>query len=241
MDVDVAESVLVAGEVPEPAHRRDQPQPEVGVGVDVPVAPEQGGVDVASFVSQGLQPAGLAGSAQPALAGLGELRVVMSVVGGQPVTLSGVVCAFGGVLPQGLQHPEPAGYLAGVGVDQRAVHQLSEQVQDIVRRQRLVSGDRFRRLNGPAAAEHGEPPEQDLLRVGEQLVAPVHGGAQRLLTGLGGAGAAGEQPEPVVEAGREFGEGQGGGAGRGQLQGQRQPVQLPADPTDLFGGVRVDA
>ena len=55
-------------------------------------------------------------------------------------------------------------------------------------------------LERPAAAKDGQPGEQALLVVGQQLVAPLDRGAQRPLALGGVAGAAGEERQPLLEA-----------------------------------------
>ncbi|MGQ0575647.1 MAG: hypothetical protein ACT4RN_15810, partial [Pseudonocardia sp.] len=54
-----------------------------------------------------------------------------------------------------------------------------------------------------------------------------------------GRAGAGEQPEAVVQLGQHLLDGERAGAGRGQLQGQRHPVQAPADPGDRRGRLAV--
>ena len=65
----------------------------------------------------------------------------------------------------------------------------------------------------------------------EQVPAPVDHRAQRLVAGQRRTAAAGEQPEPVVEAGRDLLERQGPQPGGGQLDRQRHPVEPAADLT----------
>ncbi len=60
------------------------------------------------------------------------------------------------------------------------------------------------------------------------------------MAGRGGAVAAAQQPEPVVQPGRDLRHRQGPQPRRGQLQGQRQPVEGAADPQHRRGGVGVE-
>ena len=64
----------------------------------------------------------------------------------------------------------------------------------------LACDHRLRGFEGPAADEDREPGEQGLLRVAQQVPTPVDEGAQGLLAGQRGVGAAREQPEAIVEA-----------------------------------------
>ncbi len=63
----------------------------------------------------------------------------------------------------------------------------------------------------------------------EQLPAPVDHRPQRPVPGQRGAAAAGQQPEPVVQTGRDLPRRQRAQPGRGEFDGQRQAVQPPAD------------
>ena len=65
----------------------------------------------------------------------------------------------------------------------------------------------------------------------EQVVGPVDRAAERLLPGGCGSTAAGEEPEPLVEVVEDLEERDRPDAGRGQLDGQGDPVEPPAQPT----------
>ena len=67
-----------------------------------------------------------------------------------------------------------------------------------------AGGDLLGRVEREAAGEHREAPEHRALALGQQLVAPVDRRLQRLLAGQHRARAAGEQPEAVVEPGRDL-------------------------------------
>ena len=118
---------------------------------------------------------------------------------------------------------------------QGLVHQGGEEVQDVGR-----AGGRPPSSGRPAtasAASSVQPPAKTARRrkracsaAGEQVVAPVQGGPQRLLAPAGGAGAAGEQGQAVVQAGGHLLRGQDAGPGGGQLDGQGQPVQAAGRP-----------
>ena len=84
----------------------------------------------------------------------------------------------------------------------------------------------------PTALEDREPVEHPLLGLREQLVAPVDGGAQRLLPFVGGAGAGGEQGEPVREPLGHLDRRQRRDPGGGELEGERDAVEGPGDGTD---------
>ena len=90
-----------------------------------------------------------------------------------------------------------------------------------------------------SAASSVKPPaktrqaaEEHALLAGEQVVAPLDRGAQRLLARARRAAAGGEDVEAVAQPRRDLLQRQRGHARRGQLDGQRHAVQAPADLLD---------
>ena len=88
-----------------------------------------------------------------------------------------------------------------------------------------------------AAREHRQPREHPLLVVEQQVVAPVDDGLQGLLARQRRARAAGQQPEPVVQAGEDLVGRERTRAGGRQLDRQRQAVEAGADLADRPGEV----
>ncbi len=84
-------------------------------------------------------------------------------------------------------------------------------------------------LQREAAREDRQPAEQDALRLGQQVVTPVDGGAQRLVPRDGRAAAGGQQREAVVQAGGDLLHRKHLHAGGGQFDRQRDAVQALAD------------
>ena len=79
--------------------------------------------------------------------------------------------ALGRVLPDGLEKAiAPA---AGLDHHERLVDQVGEQRQHVRRGDIAARAHRLHRLERRAAGEHGEPPKQDPLLVGEEVVTPV--------------------------------------------------------------------
>jgi hypothetical protein len=118
--------------------------------------------------------------------------------------------------------------------DQRAVHQHGEKVEDVVRMHAIAGADVLRRFQREAAAEDRQAPQQHTRVVGQQLVAPVNGGAQRAMPRDRRA-AARQQPEDIVEpvpdvARRQYPRPRGR-----QFERQRDAVQPPADLDDGAG------
>ena len=104
------------------------------------------------------------------------------------------------VLPDGPQHLVPRGRVAGcLDADHdRLVHQARDQVQDVGGGDPLSAADLLRSLEVEASREDREPRPQELLCWRAQLVAPAHGGIERLVPRCCRS-AAGEQPEAVLE------------------------------------------
>jgi hypothetical protein len=99
------------------------------------------------------------------------------------LVLAGLRQPLGRVVTQRLQHPEPH-RLAVVGDDERPVDQAGEQADDLAAVDAAARTDPLGGVCAPAAAEDRQPAEQHLLRLGEQLVAPLHRGPQRPLPRL---------------------------------------------------------
>ena len=106
------------------------------------------------------------------------------------------------------------------------------QVDDLPARDGAAGAHVLGRLQGEAAGEDAQAAEEHALLAGEQLVAPLDRGAQRLLARARRAAAGGEDVEAVAQARRDLIQRQGRHAGRGQLDGQRHAVQAPADLVD---------
>ena len=92
--------------------------------------------------------------------------------------------------------------------------------------------DRLRGLQGAAADEGPEAPEDRLLRGAEQVVAPGDRVAHRPVARRRVALPAGELGQPLVQPGQQRGGGEERAARRRQLDRQGQPVQPPADLGD---------
>src|SRR5438874_1968917 len=74
--------------------------------------------------------------------------------------------------------------------DQRLRHELCEQLEDVVLHEVAPRADHLGCLKQPTTRENPQASEQQTLRGGEQLIAPIHRAAQCLLARQGGAAAA---------------------------------------------------
>ena len=118
--------------------------------------------------------------------------------------------------------------LAGIGPHQRLLHQRRQLFEHRPLVLLLVGAHRLRQLHGEAAGKHAELAEHGALSVIEQRVAPLHRRAQGLVPAQRGSCSRGEQQEALAHAGVNGMQPQHRHARRCELDGQRQPVELPA-------------
>ena len=170
----------------------------------------------------------------------GELDVVVTMPSSHRVGVAGLGEAFLAVLADGLQQPE-AGIGAGVvGNDQRPGDKVREQLQDVVALDRITGADRFGRVERAAPGKGRQAVQESLLGFAQEVVGPVDGGPQRLVTFDRAAVAAGEQPEPPVQSSRQLGGVHRGDARRRQFDRQRDTVEPSTHLRDRVGVAGVD-
>ena len=221
-----------------PEHAERARHSQRGVAVAVGAAEErQGGADVGLLVAQQSQRLPLLVPPQRHLGVLDDAAEVGGVATRHLDRPPGRLEPFGGVLTQRLQHPVPARG-AGLDDDHGLLDEPTDGVEDLAGACVLVPDDLLGRHQRPPALEDREPVEHPLLGLRQQLVAPVDGGAQRLLPCLGGAGAGGEQGEPVREPLGHLDRRQRRHPGGGELEGERDAVEGPGDGTDRGRGCR---
>src|SRR5207302_6670031 len=124
--------------------------------------------------------------------------------------------------------------------DEGLVDQVGEETQDFPVLERRAGADPFGRAKREPPGEGGQPTEQDPLRVGEEVMTPLHRRLERLLPGEGSTGAAGEQAEAITQAIEDTLRAQGPDPSGGQFDGQRDTVQANADGGDGRGVATVD-
>jgi hypothetical protein len=215
-------------------HGAQRPVPAEGGGQphrDRPVADRNRaadrGVQVVLVGRQSPQPVKLLATEQVILARLGQPGEILRVRFADLLRLPRLGQPFLAVGPDDLQHPVPGRVVPDD--QQRLVGQCGQQVQDLVGADAGSGADLLGRLQRGAAGEDRETAPERALGVVEQVPAPVHHRAQRLMPGHRGAAAAGQQLEPVAQPGRDLLGGHGAQPGRGQLDGQRHAVERPAD------------
>ncbi len=122
-----------------------------------------------------------------------------------------------------------------VGEHERLLDEPAEQVEDVQRIDRVACAHRLRRLEGGAPGEDGQASQDGPLGLGQQVVAPVDRGPQRLVAGDGRPTATGQEAEPVVQAGRDLLDRQRPDTGRRKLDRQRDAVEPAAELGDRSG------
>jgi hypothetical protein len=97
-----------------------------------------------------------------------------------------------------LQHPIARIARSRIGDDQRALNQPRQEIDDCESVDGRIGGDGGGSVDVEAAGKNRQPPQHDALVLGQQIVAPVERGAQRLVTRQRGARSAREQPEAIA-------------------------------------------
>ena len=158
--------------------------------------------------------------------------VVLDVPLVEEVLLGGVPQLQAGVLAHGFVQPiarDPADVLLH---HQRLVHQRRQHVQRLAGRSLPGRTDRLGIVNGEPAGEHAQASEEHLLRRRQQVVTPVDGRSERLLTRQRRATSSGQQREPVGQPIEDLLGGEDSGSNRGKLDRQRQAVETAAQLDD---------
>src|SRR5205823_12628058 len=117
------------------------------------------------------------------------------------VALASLVQSFGRVLTDRLEHVQTRLGAVMLDRDERLAGQALDRVGHPGAINGVSSGDLLGRVEGEATREDGEPPEDDLLVGGKQLMAPVEGGPHRLLAFGAAATPVAEKFQLPAEAG----------------------------------------
>ena len=161
---------------------------------------------------------------------LDELQVVAKVALLHVLHLAGFLQFFAGVLPDRFQERvSRAGRRIPVDEKEGFVGELLQEVEHVFRA--VVRADGFDRLDCASADEDAETVEQKLFGFRQQVVAPVDEGAKGLLVRQNRV--AFQELELVVQARGNLGGGENPQPGGGEFEGQRDPVEPPADARDV--------
>ena len=173
---------------------------------------------------------------------LGHHRHELPVASLDVIPVEPLVQALRGELPDRLEHGVPR-YPQELGTAHQAVIEQRGQAVGRVDAQvavRVAHG--IDRGQGGPPGEHGEPGEEPLFRVRQELVAPFDGSAEGSLT-LGHVGRPGPKGKAASQVGQKLGRREQSELGGRELDGQRQPVepgaQLRHRPGVLLGDLEV--
>jgi hypothetical protein len=136
------------------------------------------------------------------------------------------------VVPDQDEQPVPGLAVGQLGQGHEgAVDEVTQPVQDVERVGcgLLNATESFRGLQAERPANHRKAAEQEPLGLAQRLVAPLQQRPNRLVARMRSARTAGEQAQPVGKPTRELPQGEVAQPRGGQLQGEREPVEIPAD------------
>src|SRR5439155_3048295 len=158
-----------------------------------------------------------------------QIALILGVASPEALELAALEELFAGVRARRLEQPIRRGSAAEVGRNERLGHEVRHALDDVRARELRARRDRGGGVEREASREHRQPPQDDALRLGQQLVAPVERRAQRLLARQRRAAAACEEPEAIVEPRRDAFDAERGDARGGELDGERHAVEAAAD------------
>ena len=217
--------------IPESIQRDAQAQRRLGVAaVERPL---QGSAQIGMVAFVPVEPRRRPWPPQLRLGRFGVRQEPVAVPSAHRRRLPGRLQPLSRELADRLQHAEPRRRLplgpAGALPHEAVVDEGGQTVQEINAEVAIGVAHGRRRLEGPAASEDAEAAEQGLLGRGEQVVAPGDRGAEGLLARRQVAGAAGEQRQPPVQLTEQRRRREHLAACRREFDGERQPIQVPAD------------
>ena len=177
-----------------------------------------------------VEPTGLVGTGQFHLGPLGQRLIPGEVGGAHRGVLPGLDETLSGVLAGDFEQPESA--RARFGLQQRLVHQGSEQVENVEALDAAAGAHLPGGFEAETAGEHRQAAQQRPFALGEQVVAPLDHRLKGRLAGRHRPGAPRQQAEIITERRRDLGHGEHVDPGGGQLDGERDPVDSLADRGD---------
>src|SRR4029453_1283393 len=92
-----------------------------------------------------------------------------------------------------------------------------------------IGQDGSRRLERKASSENGQSPQHALLRLGQELIAPVEGCTQSPMPRKRRPASSRQQPETVIQARGNLLKPERGGASRRKLDGERYAIKATTD------------
>mgnify|MGYP007135457263 CR=1 FL=1 len=118
------------------------------------------------------------------------------------------------------------------------MHEARHEAADLVRRDAAPRAYRRRGLEGKSAREDRSAAEHGALLVRQQVIAPVHRRAERVVPRQVGAARVGQEAKAIVEPIGDLIDRQGLEPRGGELDRQRDAVETAADPRQSRGVLR---
>jgi hypothetical protein len=166
---------------------------------------------------------------------LEKIAIVRGVAERDPVALAALVKLFDRVAAGRVEQPEPRFSAADICDDQRFCHQISQAVDRIDLCPCYIHSHGCGSLDGKAAREEAESPEEPLLVLAQQTVAPIDNGSHRSVPRHRRATPPLQQQQAVVQAGGKSFDAKHLDARCGELDRQWQAVKPPANLDDQRG------
>ena len=134
-----------------------------------------------------------------------------------------------------VEQPEPRFSAADIRDDQGFRHQIGQPVYRLGRWVCCIEGHRCGSLDSKAASKDAKRPEEPLLVLAQQVVAPIDDGPHGPMPRHRCATPRRQQRQAVVQAGRKGFNPQHLDAGGGELDGERQAIEPLANLDDRLG------
>jgi hypothetical protein len=185
--------------------------------------PLDGGPEVGLILIEAARPKTLVLAVKPRGHSLAHVGEVGTVPGSDLFQLSRCHQLLKGKCFDGLQQPVAGSGGGALGLNQRLINQTGEKPGYLAPPDRRADAHLLRSTQRPSSSEDSKPAEQRLLRLAEQLMAPLNRGPKRLMPG-GRADGATQQHEPVIEAVGNLPDTERGYPRGGQFQRQRDAI-----------------
>jgi hypothetical protein len=148
----------------------------------------------------------------------------------QLVALSGCLESLGAILADRLEQPVPGRLAALVDSDERCLDQALHVVERCVGR--IDRADALDGIEPESAREHRQLREQPLAGRVEEVVAPVHGLAERPVAGRPEPSPGHEEAEAIAESLADLRRGEDAGTCGRELDRQRDALEVGTDLAD---------
>src|SRR3989454_11842017 len=237
--IDPLESLPGGIDYPDEVEATEHPQP----ALRTPPRPFERGADVLHLLPQ----RAVLGHRAAVPARLVRLVSKAAVAGAMTVARRCIVALryklLSGVLADRLEQAVTHALVATLDLDHRLLHQPGQRIQHIAVSQGWEGADLFNRSGVNGAGEDRHTVQEALLVEVQESIAPVDGGAERVLPRDGAAAAAVEEPQAVLETRDNVVRRQRRHARSRQLDRKGHAIEPPADRQHRagVGGVHHEA